>query len=262
MQDVTFKLTANTIEDTYFKIGQDEYSTEGFGSINTEIPPIPENFSEVPKSSTILELKAYFVRCFINFFFSLSGWLLLIVPIGGALLGIYLLKPDFNDNVSSFRFTSFVAVAFAFHAIHYAAFLVQEREENLRYMLKVMGSRTALYWIGTLLFDLVLMLIALIAIIVPCHFLDIPVFKDLVGMGSLTMLAFGCSLVTSTYFYGYLFSKSNTVYKFFGLFATFVQYVIPYIASYVIFESHGIVMMEELLRYFGYIIGPFTILQE
>lgn len=63
----------------------------------------------------------------------------------------------------------FLAIAYSFNGGIYIVQPVQEREENLKYAMNVMGCRVAPFWIGTFAFDFTVYMLTVFLFLLSCE---------------------------------------------------------------------------------------------
>ena len=84
---------------------------------------------------------------------------------------------------------------------------VQERYSKMRYYLNVIGLNKYAYWLGNLIFDMLIYLfwmVFMVGLVIP---LKLAAFKDNLYEFSLLLLAFGFSHMAFSYFMSFCFSN-------------------------------------------------------
>jgi ATP-binding cassette subfamily A (ABC1) protein 3 len=76
-----------------------------------------------------------------------------------------------------------------------------------------------------------------------------------------SLLAFGSSVVTNSYMWGFIYSKSQSAYKGHGVFCLAILYYVPFFFG-VLGQVKNIVWVEYLFRTCGYLLGPFVLMQD
>jgi len=154
-------------------------------------------------------------------------------------------------------------MAFALNSSVYCGFPVREREIKLKYALKVMGCRTVPYWLGTYIFDMIIITMLMLMLTGLVYSFDIDTIQSNLQYFIPTVIAFGVSILSSAYMYGFMFSKAQNAYKAYGIFCLFGLYYIPFGLSFGLYKQYpDATWISGIFRVLGYFLGPFVLFQE
>lgn len=109
-------------------------------------------------------------------------------------------------------FLFLVNFAYALNSTVYCFFPVYERENNIRYLMKVMGLTNLSYWLGTFVFDVICVSIINVLLIVLIYVFNIEDIKNDIVTFAFVVAGYSISLIASSYFWGFMFKKSNNVF--------------------------------------------------
>lgn len=258
-EDVKLNLRMNSLEDAFINIGlQDELLfQEGFQSeiaqsnINIEPPRVVK--THIPRYDVWQQIEAMWQRKFFYTVRNYKNLILIILPVlfvvFGTMLTVNGLRPyeegqppsqstENGDYQPQFEaevieriiivfFLFMVNFAYSLNTTIYCAFPVYEREHNITYMLRVTGCQNKPYWIGTFIFDFIVIQIVNIALVGLVFIFQIETLKDSIFAFALTIVLYSGALVTASYFWGFVFQSANTVYKSYAAFYLFVVYTLP-----------------------------------
>jgi ATP-binding cassette, subfamily A (ABC1), member 3 len=278
---IKFNMQMNSLEDTFVNIGlkEDEFlGIEKSGEhLNIDMQA-PQSFSKPPVYDFGMQVKVIFLRKYRVTLRSLRNIILVILPgllmlISAAGMGLYKDEPTFGFEL----FLFILGVSFALNSTAYCAYPVYEREEKLKYAMDVMGMRALPYWLGTLLFDiicvLVINLLSLIGYSIaydsvvefvnnhPNYGYRIPISP--LDVFILT-LPFSYSVVTYCYMWSFAFDKALTAVKYFPLTFYFIMYMggslILIVISNQLYQNSQSQLkasgLFEIMTFISYIICP------
>ena len=95
---------------------------------------------------------------------------------------------------------------------------VKDKEDKLRYLLHFAGARPLAYYLGMFMADIVLFCVPISLLILMSYFLSIKAFYESAGVIFLSLMVFGVPYIALIYLSGFLFSKSETAFKYSFLF--------------------------------------------
>ncbi|EAR84995.3 transporter family ABC domain protein (macronuclear) [Tetrahymena thermophila SB210] len=246
--EVQITLEVNTLEDAFVNIGMDKEINEknGENKINQEkytdfeSIKVPESVKKHPVFIFSNQLLALFLRRVIVSMKSASMIFTFIFPlliqIGGVVLSKQLYKPnltlpkEINDNKFLMLNTdaAFQILSYTLTITGIAASPVMDKEYRLRYALTVMGCRNTPYWLGSFIFD-VLIMFSMFGIFLLCvPIIGLSVLTDNLGEISLILIISIFNYIGFSYLFSFIYSKSKWVYitypfiNFFIFFAAFL----------------------------------------
>ena len=118
----------------------------------------------------------------------------------------------------------------------------------------VMGMRKIPYWLGTMLFDMILFWIPsiILCIVIACFPSDkSSVYVEKFGYFFILFAAFSLSFLPFTYLWSHAFQKAQTAYRFFPFFIMIIFAILPQIPIYVLpdneFLKHCLPILSPLL---------------
>ena len=124
-------------------------------------------------------------------------------------------------------FLFFVNFAYSFNATVYCVFPVYERENKIAYSLRVMGCRDHPYWLGTFTFDFLAIQLINVTLVMLVYIFEIKYLQDDIPLFIATVMSYSSALITTSYFWGFVFQNSNTVFKSYAAFYLFALYCLP-----------------------------------
>lgn len=149
-------------------------------------------------------------------------WLLLISPFVSAIFSFLILNnfmPKGNPHnpdeqkvwllVTGFLFSLWMLIGFCICSGAFVLASASDREFKLRYLMNFMGISSFSYYIGNFLCDLILFTMPTLAFIALLFPMDIKAFTHNWETILAIMICFGMSLITLTYFIGFLFKSAN-----------------------------------------------------
>lgn len=172
-------------------------------------------------------------------------WFLLLSPFVTAIFSFVLINgTDFStaevggiDSSAVFDATMFaiwMCLGFAVSAGLFVLGLVGDREYKLRYLLNFIGMKTFPYILGNLLFDFLIYLVPSLGFVLLLYPMQITEFTTSAGDVTAILLCFGLSLITMTYFIGFVFQSSNTAFRTLGILYMLLGFVVPLLVSTVL----------------------------
>jgi ATP-binding cassette, subfamily A (ABC1), member 3 len=219
--EIQISLQMNSLDDTFVNIGLKEEELINPSTTQEALKlevPLPQCMNRPPRYdfkeqyyAMIRRKKVYTLRTFRNIFLTIMPALVLI-------LATIIQKAVGASELGFFAF--FQSIAYSLHTAIYCAFPVYEREENLKYVMDVMGLRRWAYWLGTLTFDMIS--IFTINIVQTICFCVLYYSNEYVAAYYSTPLEvflftipFTFSLITLSYAYSFMFSKALSAVKYF-----------------------------------------------
>lgn len=124
--------------------------------------------------------------------------------------------------------------------------------------MNVMGLKPIPYWVGTFITDYLGYLTTVLFFYILVLFHDIPFIDKHLNKIILILASFGCSIITFTYCFGFLFKNSNTAFKSFPIISFFGMYSVPWILM-TIFNSNGLI--SSILKLLVYTCSPYKVLE-
>jgi len=243
IEGIKLNLQMNSLEDAFINIGLQEealfnpdYALQTQIQLNTKIPNYMVN---TPSYSFCFQFEAMFLRKYFFFFRNFNNVLLLVLPVAFVIIGTMFTAMKIQkeggfseddrefDTVKTFLFLFLVNFAYSLNITIYCSFSVYERENKIKYALRVMGCRTLPYWLGTFAFDFIAIHVINFALIALVYIFSIDHLMEQVYTLAFTIFPYSVALITSSYLWGFAFEKSLTVYKSFAAFYFFVLYVLP-----------------------------------
>ena len=113
-----------------------------------------------------------------------------------------------------------------------------------------MGMRKIPYWLGTLLFDMILFWTPsiFVFIFIVCFPSDkSSIFLDKFGYFVLIFASFSLSFLPFTYLWTHAFEKAQTAYRFFPFFVMIIFAILPQIPIYIVPENKGLKLILPIL---------------
>jgi ABC-type multidrug transport system, ATPase component len=254
--NIQFSLEMNTLEDAFINIGVEQENQENQDDQRIEIAPVPKTIAKNPEYKFADQFSAIFKRKFLCTIRSPQNIIMSLFPIIFLVLSCFLANLQTDSVTQAIQFSQMTALAFGFNASIYCGFPVMEREQKLKYALKVMGCRTIPYWLGTFAFDIIIIAFLMGCLIVIAYILETTFLINNIGYFVLAAFAFGTSLLANAYMYGFMFDKSQSAYKYYGMFCIFILYYLPMISSLVFFQDE-IKWAGNICMYLGMATGPF-----
>lgn len=253
IENIKLNLKMNSLEDAFINIGlqddllfkqdfKNELATQSI--INVEPPQSVRDF--IPKYSFPKQLKAMFLRKYLFTLRSYKKLVLIILPLVFVIFGtmgtvwrLRALESGATDASSTNQedliiesaivmlFLFFVNFAYSLNATVYCVFPVYERETHIAYAMRVMGCRDLPYWLGTFLFDFIAVQIVNITLVALVFIFKIRYLEDDAGLLIGALETYSGALVTTSYFWGFVFKTSNAVLKSYTAFYLFALYTLP-----------------------------------
>ncbi|KAL4490361.1 hypothetical protein ABPG72_004400 [Tetrahymena utriculariae] len=269
--EVQITLEVNNLEDAFVNIGMDQEIKEKEENNNKnqekftdfESIKVPESLKKHPVFDFSNQLLALFLRRVIVSMKSASMIFTFVFPlliqIGGVILSKQLYKPDLtypsdiNDNKFLMLNTdaSFQILSYTLTITGIAASPVIDKEYRLRYALTVMGCRNIPYWLGSFIFDILIMFSMFGIFLICIGFIQLNVLSDNLGEISLILIISIFNYIGFSYLFSFLYSKSKWVYITYPFINFFIFYA-AFFAGYVLLPE-GFIAVKYLLN----ILSPF-----
>lgn len=270
----------NSLEDTFINIGlkEDEFlGNDKQENLKIEVEP-PRCFAKAPEFKFFKQLWVIFKRKAFVLFRSARSIVLLLLPIVIFLIAVTCknFTKSSQENYSFYVF--FAIIAYTLNSAFYISYPVYEKEERLKYAMDVMGIRPITYWLGTLCFDFIIVIItngvatfsysilANWAATIPGDYFDLRTVGDMYGL----LMCFGFGVVTYSYLWSFVFDKALSAVKYFPVLFFFVLYIGSQLLIYLtlagVAGSQGQNLnnlsssgMLKFVTYLAYIISPVQI---
>jgi len=167
-------LELNTLEDVFVNIGlqnealENQSSTSDSYHENIPIPPSINQGEEIIFSSTnpslctepafnfTQQVSAMFKRRVYCTFRSRNNLFQVVFPLLYVIFSNVMTAHNQEPMQQIAVFTMFSLMGFMLNTVFYTSFPVWEREQNIKYLLRTMGLQPLPYWLGTFLFDILL----------------------------------------------------------------------------------------------------------
>jgi hypothetical protein len=123
-------------------------------------------------------------------------------------------RDDISSTVIGNAFPILVLLGILFSQGAFILTSVKDKEDKLRYLLNFAGMNSFSYWVGMFLADIILYIIPISLLIIMSFILSIKEFSDNAGLLFLAFVIFGYPYITSIYLSGFLFSKTESAFKY------------------------------------------------
>jgi hypothetical protein len=110
----------------------------------------------------------------------------------------------------------------------YVVTTVKDREDKLRYLLNFTGISSTAYYLGIFAADLILFIVPTSAIMILSLVLQVDTFTQNMWALSLVFMQFALSFIPLSYFVAFLFSKTDTAFKYSRLVALLYSFIVAY----------------------------------
>jgi hypothetical protein len=84
-----------------------------------------------------------------------------------------------------------------------------------------------------------------------------PIIGEYPGQYFILLICFAADILSCCYLYGYMFQKSNTAYKAFGIFNYFFLYFLPYAIVQLLFLNDKPQFSLTIVKVIAYALSPF-----
>lgn len=268
-QNVKVSLEMNSLEDAFINIGLEEekylakIANPNDVSIQTEEVQIkaPDSINHNPRyvfwdQFTALLMRKFFqtVRNTENMFFYFSPLLFIIF----GFLYTSVLGTDTSgatgDLVKAIQLLIYTLLGFSLSSSIYMFLIVKEKQDNVKYMLKVMGCRTLPYWVGSFVADAIIALGVAAVVVLFTYIYDIKGLNQQIFFFYIFVYGYSLNLIAMAYFWSWMYSNAVSSQKYFGLFATFLLWMLPYIPCWIWADK----AIGAPLRYLSYVLSPMS----
>ncbi|KRW99727.1 P-loop containing nucleoside triphosphate hydrolase [Pseudocohnilembus persalinus] len=190
----------------------------------------PEALNRTPTFNFFAQFLACFLRKYYNTIRNFTNYVSFAVPLFLMIIVAKVLIYTPDDGPDKLVLMGiFFGVAYSFNGGIYIVQPVQEREENLKYALNVMGCRMSAFWTGTFAFDFIIYFMTVVIFILVAEGQEYTYLTDYSKQIVWTLTIFGCSFISFSYVCGYLlFSKSSSAMKGFPAVNFFLIFILPW----------------------------------
>jgi len=153
-------LELNTLEDAYVNIGLKEEipNVESNSKETIHRHQVPLSLNKHARYILSKQVKAMFYRRYFLTTRDFNNFTQLFISIALCNFSSSQKKEDSHAHSQMISFLLPVFYGFISTSIIYVAFIVREKEESIKYLLRTAGIRPLSYWLGTFLFDALLSL--------------------------------------------------------------------------------------------------------
>lgn len=114
-------------------------------------------------------------------------------------------------------FPTLMIISIAFSSALLVKTPVKDREDKLRYLLNFAGITPVSYYLGLFIADVILFIVPMCLIILLAVIFQLESFVKSAGSLLLALIVFGQAYVNFNYFISFLFSKTESAFKYHGL---------------------------------------------
>ena len=157
----------NSLEDAFLNITMEQESKQNAVSTEEIIRNPPASVNKKASYDFWSQLMACFTKRYLTIVRSPQGYFSIIQPLAFIITATIIPKSISDPNQSLVSFSAFLCIGFTANTSIYCGGSVYDREKKIkysylvycivkrlyRYALRVMGCKNSAYWLGTFLFD-------------------------------------------------------------------------------------------------------------
>ena len=118
-----------------------------------------------------------------------------------------------RNNILSFMFPILMTITFVQSSGLFVTSTVHDREQKLRYLLKLSGISSTSYFLGIFLAEIIIFMVPILLLILLGTAFQLRIIEDLAPEILLTFFFFGISFLQINYLIGFMFSTTATAFK-------------------------------------------------
>lgn len=266
-ENLNINLEMNSLEDAFVNIGleEDKFLAKIDHQSDVLIRPealqanVPESINQNPKyvfwdQFTAMVLRKLFqtIRNAENLFFYFSPLIFIVFGfLYVTILGGNSEGPN-GDLSRTIQLLIYTVLGFSLSSSIYMFIIVKEKQEHVKYMLKVMGCRNVPYWVGSFVADAIIAVFVSAVVALFTLIYDIRGLSNHIFLFCIIVYSYTLNLVALSYFWSWVYSTAVSSQKYFGVLATFLLFILPYACCWIGNEK----WWGQPLRYTSYFLSP------